>query len=209
MQSGLFITLEGIEGVGKTTALQFLQNYIQKQCARQVVTTREPGGTPMAEAIREVLLGHFEETMYPQTELLLMFASRVQHIEHFIRPHLQAGDVVVSDRFVDAGYAYQGGGRQVDQSMIHQLENFCQQGLTPDLTLLLDTPVDIGLARAKARQGPYDRIEEETYEFFTNVRQVYLDRAQLYPQRYVIIDATASLDHVQKQLHQAIDKILD
>lgn len=207
MQSGRLITLEGIEGVGKTTALQFVNDYLQKQ-DYTTVTTREPGGTPMAESIRNILLGEYKESMLPQTELLLMFASRAQHVEHCIRPHLQAGHVVIADRFVDASYAYQGGGRQVDTKIIQQLEGFCQQGLAPDLTLLLDAPVEKGLERAKQRQGPYDRIEQETYEFFTKVRQAYLERAEQYPERYVVIDATQTLENVQHDLKQALDELM-
>ena len=209
MDKGLLITLEGIEGVGKTTALQFLKKYIDEHCNQPVFVTREPGGTPMAEGIREVLLGHYEETMCPQTELLLMFASRVQHVEHFIKPKLQEGNVVISDRFVDASYAYQGGGRHVDKTMIHQLENFCQPGIVPDLTLLLDTPVTEGLARAKQRQGAYDRIEQETYEFFEAVRQAYLERAQQYYNRYTVIDASQPLETVQTHLKQSVDNLLN
>ena len=182
--SGLFITLEGPEGAGKTTNREFLAERL-RTAGHEVLLTREPGGTPLAERIRELLLAPSDEPMATDTELLLMFAARAQHLDQVIRPALVAGKVVLCDRFTDATYAYQGGGRGVSEARIAVLEDFVQGTLRPDLTLVFDLPVDVGLARAAAR-GRLDRFEQEGRAFFEAVRQTYLRRAALNPQRYRI-----------------------
>ena len=193
--SGLFITLEGPEGAGKSTNRDYLAMCL-RAAGIEVLLTREPGGTPLAERIRELLLAPSDEPMAADTELLLVFAARAQHLAKVIRPALARGCVVLCDRFTDATYAYQGGGRGLSQQRIAELERFVQGDLRPDLTLLFDLPVEQGLARAAAR-GRLDRFEQEQRSFFEAVRQTYLQRAALAPQRYRLLDASQSLQQVQ------------
>lgn len=203
---GKFITIEGIEGVGKSTAIQCIAQYLSdKQIQHKI--TREPGGTGIAEDIRHLLLKKHQETMSDDTELLLMFAARAQHIAHVIRPTMKTGDWVVCDRFTDASYAYQGGGRGIDIERIAGLESWVQQDLRPDCTLLLDAPVDIALARAKKRSEP-DRIEAEEKEFFEKVRDAYLALAAKNPERFVIISAEQKLEDVEADIRRAIDNLM-
>lgn len=200
--NGLFITLEGPEGAGKSTNRDYLAELLGAT-GREVVLTREPGGTPLAERIREILLAPAAEPMAVDTELLLMFAARAQHLAQVIRPALARGAMVLCDRFVDATYAYQGGGRGVPVERIATLEAFVLGDLQPDLTLVFDLPVEIGLARA-ARRGALDRFEQEQRAFFEAVRQTYLDRAQAVPARYRLIDASRSLAEVQADLRALV-----
>ena len=200
--SGLFITLEGPEGAGKSTNRDYLAARLREQ-GLDVVLTREPGGTPLAERIREVLLAPGEEQMNPDTELLLVFAARAQHLAEVIRPALARGAVVICDRFTDSTYAYQGGGRGLSLERIATLETFVQGDLRPDLTLLFDLPVEVGMARASAR-GRLDRFELEGQAFFDAVRSAFLQRAKAEPTRYYLLDAAQPLSQVQ----QAIDALL-
>jgi dTMP kinase len=200
--SGLFITLEGPEGAGKSTNRDYLAARLREQ-GLDVVLTREPGGTPLAEKVRELLLAPSDEVMAADTELLLVFAARAQHLAEVIRPALERGAVVLCDRFTDATYAYQGGGRGLSVARIASLEQFVQGDLRPDLTLVFDLPVEVGLARAAAR-GRLDRFEQEGQAFFEAVRQAYLQRAQGEPQRYSLLDAAQPLEGVQR----AIDALL-
>ena len=199
---GRFITVEGGEGAGKTSNLKFIRDYIET-AGKQVVFTREPGGTPLGEAIRELLLGHKHTEMADTTELLLMFAARSEHLQQKILPALEAGKWVLCDRFTDASYAYQGAGRGIDSQRIAILEEFVQGSLRPDLTLLLDLPIEIGLQRAGERSAP-DRFERETESFFQKVRNGYLRIAEREPGRVKIIDASPSLEQVQRQLKLAL-----
>lgn len=196
---GKFITLDGGEGVGKSTNLEFVRACLAG-VGMGVRVTREPGGTSLGERIREILLDGRTEDMHADTELLLMFAARAQHLHQVIRPALERGEWVVCDRFTDATYAYQGGGRGVPSERIAQLEAWVQGGLRPDLTLLLDAPVGVGRVRVHARGGDVDRFEQEQGAFFERVRRVYLNLARHDPRRYRIIDATQPLDVVQDQL---------
>jgi len=205
MSRGLFITLEGGEGAGKSTSLAFVREFLE-QAGRRVVVTREPGGTPLGEKIRELLL-HGRENMDVDTELLLMFAARAEHLARVIRPALADGACVVCDRFTDATYAYQGGGRGVPEARIRILEDWVQQGLRPDLTLLLDIPVGQGLGRAGQRSTP-DRFEREKIDFFERVRTRYLAAAASDPQRICVIDAARDIPQVQAQLRNALAEIL-
>ncbi|WP_144959792.1 dTMP kinase [Pseudomonas oryzihabitans] len=200
--NGLFITLEGPEGAGKSTNRDYLAELLGSG-GREVVLTREPGGTPLAERIREILLAPAAEPMAVDTELLLMFAARAQHLAQVVRPALARGALVLCDRFVDATYAYQGGGRGVPVERIATLEAFVLGDLQPDLTLVFDLQVEIGLARA-ARRGALDRFEQEQRAFFEAVRQTYLDRAQAVPARYRLIDASRSLAEVQAELRALV-----
>jgi dTMP kinase len=195
---GMFITVEGIEGVGKTTNMQYLQQTITA-AGRELVVTREPGGTPLGEAIRGLLLDPQYKGMDPDCELQLMFAARAEHLDKVIRPAIEAGRWVLCDRFTDATYAYQGGGRGLDTGKIAALEQLVQGDFRPDLTLLLDVPVEVGLARAGNRSAP-DRFEQEQVEFFERVRQAYLDMATRHDGRYRVIDAGQTLEAVQRQL---------
>jgi dTMP kinase len=205
MQKSYFITLEGGEGVGKSTALSFIQHYfLEKEI--DCVMTREPGGTKIGEAIRTILLHHQDETILPETELLLLFAGRAQHIAHTIKPALLSGKTVISDRFTDASFAYQCGGRQVPTQYFDILEKWIQKDLYPDLTLLLDAPVEVGMARIENR-GHKDRIEQEKLDFFQRVRDAYLTRAKAYPHRFVIIRANESIEQVQVQIRNALDEL--
>nr|WP_298727489.1 dTMP kinase [uncultured Steroidobacter sp.] len=207
---GKFITIEGGEGVGKSTQIGRLKDFVAGQGV-EVVITREPGGTHRAERIRELLLETSDEPMPSTCELLLMFAARSTHIENVIRPALARGACVICDRFTDATYAYQGGGRSLPVENIATLEQMVQGTLRPDLTLLLDAPLDISVARASARNnaaGTTDRFEQERREFFERVRAAYLDRARQEPQRFAVIDATQSLESVTVAIQQAIDERL-
>ena len=195
---GKFITVEGIEGVGKTTNIDFIHQQLQA-AGRDVVLTREPGGTPLAEAIRGLLLDPAYTGMDSTCELQLMFAARAEHLAKVIWPALEQGQWVLCDRFTDATYAYQGGGRGIDGGVIARLEELVQGDFRPDLTLLLDVPVEIGLARASKR-GALDRFEQEKVAFFERVRNAYLEMAQRSPDRYRVIDASLPLNDVQNQI---------
>lgn len=201
-----FITIEGIEGVGKSTASEFIRAQLTAANI-DFIHTREPGGTVMAEEIRRVLLSHYEESVSPLTELLLMNAGRVQNIEQVIKPALAAGKWVLSDRFADASIAYQGAGRQNPEDVVASLAQFVCGDLKPDLTLLLDAPVDIALGRMMAR-GERDRIELEGVEFFKRIRQSYLQIAANEPERVVVIDASCDLLSVQQALLAALNKFM-
>jgi len=200
--TGRFITLEGGEGVGKTSNIAFIQSLLENNNI-PVLLTREPGGTVIAERLRELLLDKEQEAIAEQTELLMMFAARAQHIKHVIKSALEQGIWVLCDRFTDATYAYQGGGRNVALSSIRWLETFVQGNLRPDLTLLLDAPIHVGRNRAGLR-GNLDRFESEEMTFFAQVRQAYLNIAEQQPQRIKIIDATLSLEKVQIQIQQIV-----
>lgn len=205
--SGLFITFEGPEGAGKSTNLQvFAQALRAAGC--DPILTREPGGTSVAEQIRHVLLSHHSETLCSDTELLLMFAARAQHLDQLIKPALAEGRVVISDRFTDATYAYQGGGRGIAESRIAELETWVQGDLRPDLTLIFDVPVEVGMGRARAR-SELDRFEVEQQSFFEAVRSTYLRRAAADPQRYRVIDASGDLDQVGAALQPIIREVLE
>jgi dTMP kinase len=192
-----FVTFEGIEGVGKTTQVARVSRALASRGVAHVVT-REPGGTPLAENIRHVVLTARDETLPPTAELLLMFAARAVHLANHIEPNLRAGRWVICDRFTDATYAYQGGGRQLSAEPIRELESMVQGVRRPDLTVLLDAPVEAALARAAARNegAAADRFERERGEFFERVRNVYLTRAAAEPNRIALIDATQSVDEV-------------
>lgn len=206
MATGKFITIEGGEGAGKSTNIPFIESYLHDRGV-ELVFTREPGGTPLSERIREILLDKNETVMADDTELLLMFAARAQHLEQLIRPSLQEGKWVVCDRFTDATYAYQGGGRGVAIERIEQLENWVQGDLRPDLTIIFDLPVEVGMERAGNRSDP-DRFEQENMDFFNRVRQCYLDRAAASPDRYAVIDASPDLQTVQASIKSVLDKLL-
>ena len=201
-----FITIEGIEGVGKTTAVKVIQDYLTEM-RQEFVLTREPGGTILAEQIRKILLAPHDETMTSNAELLLMFACRAQHIANVIQPALQAGKWVVSDRFIDASYAYQGGGRGMDMKKIEMLDQWIVGSIQPHLTILLDAPPEVGLARAKNR-GPHDRIEQEKIDFFERVRDFYLKRANNFPERFYVVDATQPLEIIQHELKKKMKELL-
>ncbi|MCK5477430.1 MAG: dTMP kinase [Methylococcales bacterium] len=206
MKEGKFITLEGGEGVGKSTNLTFVKQLLEKK-GITVMTTREPGGTPFAEKIRQLLLENRQEVVSEQAELLLMFAARAQHIHHVIQPALSKGNWVLCDRFTDATYAYQGGGRAMDMTMIEWLEDKVQGKLRPDLTLLLDAPIEVGMDRANKR-GELDRFESEKQAFFERVRTAYLQRAKKLPQQIKVINADQSLDKVQDEIRFVIEELM-
>lgn len=200
--NGKFITLEGGEGCGKTTNLDFIADFLAEN-GKEVVVTREPGGTPFAEKIRDLLLDRSDERVTDQAELLLVFAARVQHLQHKILPALAAGKWVICSRFVDSTYAYQGHARGIGLDQITQIEKAVMDDFKPDLTLLLDLPVEIGMARARNR-AELDRIEQEDMAFFKAVRQGLLSRAQQDPSRIHVIDADRSLSLVQDSILFAI-----
>lgn len=199
---GRFITLEGIEGAGKSSQMDRMRATLESE-GRRVVMTREPGGTPLAERVRGLLLDPDNAGMAADTELLLVFAARAEHLAAVIRPALEAGAWVLCDRFTDATYAYQGGGRGISEQRIVELENWAQGALRPDLTIILDLDPVAGLSRAAGRSDK-DRFEKEDVEFFGRVRNNYLQRAQANPQRYRIVDAARSMDQVGND----IDEIL-
>ena len=198
-----FITVEGTEGVGKTTNINFIKSWL-RQNEIKFVATREPGGTPLAEEIRDLLLKPRDELVVSSAELLLMFAGRAQPLNKVILPALQADTWVLCDRFTDATYTYQGFGRQMSSELIVQLENIVQGDIRPDLTLLLDIPVEIGLERANDRGDP-DRFEQEQQDFFNRVRAGYLSLANENSDRYVVIDASQELQGVQTDIALALD----
>lgn len=205
-QRGLFITFEGTEGVGKSTQLATAAASL-RAAGINVLVTREPGGTPMAEAIRELLLAPRDEPVHELTELLLMFAARAQHLHTRILPALGAGQWVLCDRFTDATYAYQGGGRGTSTERIELLETLVQGELRPDHVVLLDAPVETGMARARKR-GELDRFEQEAVEFFARIRATYLQRARCDPQRYHIIDAGQPLAQVSADVERLFQMII-
>ena len=198
MKPGRFITVEGIEGVGKTTNIRFLTSAVEAH-GHTVLTTREPGGTPMADRIRELLIEHGDEPMPDIAELLLMFASRALHVNNVIQPALAAGTWVICDRFTDSTRAYQGGGRGFPQQDINRLADWVHGDLQPDLTILLDAPVEMGMRRA-GRRGEPDRIEIERDGFFDRVRACYLQLAAAEPDRFVIVDASQDLEAVRRAI---------
>jgi dTMP kinase len=206
MKRGRFITIEGGEGVGKSTQISAVRDLLSVR-GLEVVVTREPGGTPRAERLREILLERSTEPMPPACELLLMFAARATHLENLIRPALERGAWVVCDRFTDATYAYQGGGRGVDPQQIALLERLVQRELQPDLVVLLDAPVELGEARAavrNAKAGSSDRFEQERREFRERVRAAYLERADAEPTRYSVVDASGDAATVTQAIGAAI-----
>jgi len=198
MESGQFITLEGGEGLGKSTNLHFIKSFLENQ-GLSVVVTREPGGTPLAEQIRSLLLEERVEAVADKTELLLMFSARAQHLKEVVHPALAQGQWVISDRFTDATYAYQGGGRQMEISLIQQLETWVQGLFRPDLTFLLDAPISVSMQRVKERLNN-DRFEQEQFPFFERVREAYLVQARNHPNRIQIINANQSLESVQQDM---------
>ena len=207
MQRGKFITFEGIEGVGKSTNIDFLAGIIESH-GHTVLKTREPGGTPIAEDIRRLLKDHGDEPMPDVAELLLMFAARSINVENSIRPALAAGTWVVSDRFTDSTRAYQGGGRGFPRESIEWLADIVHSDLRPDLTILLDAPVDTAMQRAGKRGDP-DRFEVEQGEFFSRVRQTYLQLAEREPERFVVVDVSRDLDTVRGVIAEIADLLLN
>jgi len=204
--SPVFISLEGSEGAGKSTLMRVIHRWLEER-GDTVVSCREPGGTATGEAIRELLLDRNSTGLLPLTELLLMFASRAQLLEQIIKPALAAGSSVLCDRFVDASYAYQGGGRQYSQNQISQLEQLVVAETMPDLTILLDVPVEIGLRRAR-KTGEPDRFESEQRAFFERVRKAYLERARQHPERILVVDASARQSAVRKQVLAILEQRL-
>ncbi len=198
-----FITLEGIEGVGKTSNLQFIQGLLES-VGHSCVVTREPGGTSLGEALRGLLLSHSDEDMSADAELLMMFAARAEHLNKVIRPALNKGQTVLCDRFTESTYAYQGGGRQLSVKKINDLEQWVQGDLRPDLTVILDAPVEVGRERAGKRSVP-DRIETEKDEFFQRVREAYINLSKQHPERICLIDASVDLESVQQQIREKLD----
>nr|WP_315477441.1 dTMP kinase [uncultured Undibacterium sp.] len=201
-QPGLFISFEGIDGAGKSTHISFVQDALAQRGVR-VISTREPGGTPLGEALRGLLL---KEKMHLETEALLMFASRREHIAQVIQPALDAGTWVISDRFTDATFAYQGGGRKLDLNKLSALEQWVHPHLQPDLTLLFDVPIDVARTRLDATRI-LDKFEQEKSDFFYDTRNEYLRRAAEFPQRIKIIDSTRNIETIQQELLEIINAI--
>lgn len=207
MQRGKFITIEGIEGVGKSTNIDYLAGIIEAS-GYTVMKTREPGGTPIAEDIRRILKEHGDEPLPDVAELLLMFAARSINVNNAILPALNEGTWVISDRFTDSTRAYQGGGRGFPRESIEWLAEFVHGDLRPDLTILLDAPVDIALQRADRRGDP-DRIEVEQVEFFERVRQTYLDLAEREPERFVVVDCSQEIEAVQASINMVAGSLVN
>lgn len=203
-KTGKFITLEGIEGVGKTSNLEYIQGLLES-AGISCVVTREPGGTALGESLRTLLLEHSDEQMSENAELMMMFAARAEHLQKVILPALEAGHTVLCDRFTEATYAYQGGGRGIDIEKISELESWLQGDLRPDLTIILDAPVAVGRARAGKRSSP-DRIEKEKDDFFQRVREYYLGMSKRHPRRICIVDASVTLEEVKKQVKEQLHK---
>ncbi len=206
MTRGYFISLEGVEGVGKSTAMQHIHTLLTS-ANLPFISTREPGGTQIAETIRQVVLQHHDESMHEDTELLLMFACRAQNVAQVIKPALKQGQWVLCDRFVDASFAYQGGGRGINLKRIEGLAQWVLEGLKPDLTLLLDAPVEVGFKRIHQR-GDKDRIESEGLTFLNKVRNTYLARAEQEPERFRIINANQDLEHVHADITNTITQFI-
>lgn len=204
-ERGMFITLEGGEGAGKTTAITQIKAWLQGQ-GRSVVTTREPGGTELAERIRSILLDSPVGSVSDITELLLMFASRAQHLEAVIRPALAKGQVVLCDRFTDASLAYQGGGRALGLDLVRRLADIVHADLWPDITLLLDVPVDVGLKRVSQRNQGMNRFELEKTAFLERVRETYLALAKAEPERFWVIDASQSHKQVKHEILKGLEQ---
>jgi dTMP kinase len=204
-ESAKFITLEGMEGAGKSTNLAYICEYFDQQKIKYRVT-REPGGTEVAEKIRDVLLNHYDEPLHPMCELLLIFAARAQHLEQVIKPALANDEWVLSDRFTDATYAYQGEGRQLGGDKVELLERFVQAELKPDLTIILDVPVELSAQRVRQR-GELDRFEVEQSAFFQRVRDAYHQRVASDENRYRLIDASQTLPNVQADLQIVLDNL--
>jgi dTMP kinase len=199
LNKGKFITFEGIDGAGKSTHIAFVADCLRARDVN-VVVTREPGGTTLGEKLREILL---HERMHLETEALLMFAARREHIAQVIDPALAQGQWVISDRFTDASFAYQGGGRKLSMEKLAALENWVHPYLQPDLTFLFDVPLEVARARLDAAREP-DKFEQEKAEFFAATRAAYLGRAQQFPQRFRVIDSTQSIESIQKQLKEIL-----
>ncbi len=206
MRKPLFITLEGCEGVGKTSNMEFIKSILIEK-GIDFIETREPGGTPLGETLRGMLLGEDYKGMSDDTELMLMFAARAEHVAQIIKPALEKGQWVLCDRFTDATYAYQGGGRQLDVSRIAGLENWVLGDLRPNLTLLLDAPISVGRERAGKRSAP-DRFEQELDGFFNRVREAYLTRAKADPDRMKVVDASGDLASVQQQIKTLLNPFI-
>ncbi len=203
MQTGKFITIDGIEGAGKSTQIKFICQYLKDRGIR-VILTREPGGIKLGEKIRTLLLSPQTQSIHPETELLLIFAARYEHVQAKIIPALKLGNWVLSDRFTDASYAYQGGGRGMPIKRIAELEKWALQGFAPDMTLLLDVDVKLGMARIESREKK-DRIEQEDIDFFNRVRAAYIDRARQSPQRIKLIDSSKTPAHTSRQIQAVLD----
>ena len=199
MTKGKFITFEGIDGAGKSTHVEGIASWLRAQ-GKTVITTREPGGTPLGERLRELLLHEF---MHLETEALLMFASRREHIAQLIAPALERGDWVISDRFTDASFAYQGGGRKLSLEKLRSLEQWVHADLQPDLTLLFDVPLEVARQRLD-KNRTLDKFEQEKQDFFAGVREVYLQRAAQFPNRIHVIDSTQAIDVVNQRLEQLV-----
>jgi dTMP kinase len=206
MSGAAFITLEGIEGVGKTSAVACVAAWLRDQ-GRAVALTREPGGTELGERVRALVLEHNEVPIAPLAELLLMFAARAQHLEQLIRPALARGETVVCDRFTDATYAYQGGGRGLPTTHIDSAARLVHGDLAPTLTILLDAPPEVGLGRARARSAA-DRFESEKVQFFERVRAAYLARAAQEPRRFAVIDASQAMEQVHRDIRRQLSERL-
>lgn len=208
MHPAKFISIEGVEGAGKSTVMKFVSQFLQ-QAGKEVTLTREPGGTLLAEKMRQILLHpDVNETIVPETELLLMFAGRAQHLQHCILPALASGKWVVSDRFVDASYAYQGGGRKINLELITALDKHIVGKHYPDMTLLLDVSPEIGFMRTANRSAGKDRIEKERIDFFERVRAMYLERADKDPARIKIINAALTQAEVENQVADALSILI-
>lgn len=202
MPAARFVTLEGVDGAGKSTHLPYIEQLLRSG-GREVLVTREPGGTPLGERLRELLL---HQTMHPETEALLMFAARREHVEQVIKPALARGMHVLSDRFTDASYAYQGGGRGLPVAKLRELEHWALGDFQPDVTLLFDVPVAVSAARLAGVRDP-DRFERESGDFFERIRSAYLQRAREFPQRFRVIDAGKSLEDIKKELENIFSSI--
>jgi len=207
VRRGLFISVEGIEGVGKSSNIEALVTHIENE-GYEVLTTREPGGTPLAEEIRQLLMHRGDEPISGVAELLMMFAARSLNVNNNIRPALDAGKWVVCDRFTDSSRAYQSGGRGLPMEMVNELANWVHADLWPDLTILLDAPVEVGMARAGKRSEP-DRIEQEEHAFFARVRDSYLQQAKAEPERFVVLDTTRSLSAVQADVVALAQRLIN
>lgn len=205
--NGKFISVEGIEGAGKSTQISFIRDFLETR-GKRVVVSREPGGTELGEQIRNLLLAPREDGMSEDAELLLMFAARAEHIHQVIKPALERGDWVLCDRFVDATFAYQGGGRGIDGNRIETISDWTLKGLETDLTLLFDLPVAVGQSRVIKRQQEKDRFEQEKAAFFEKIRDCYLQRAEAEPQRIKCIDASLDIEAIQSQISEILTELL-